>query len=98
MDWDPEVRAKLKKLKRQRELRERELRALKEESSFREQQKTAALRPISQAAPDIKMVVGDWYTDELGNYARLIYNAKTVAFELPYDSLPSLQSASQSLT
>ena len=74
MDWDPEVRAKLKKL-----------RELREEASLREQQRTAALRPVSQSmAPEIKMVVGDWYTDELGNQARMIYNAKTVDFETPY--------------
>ena len=77
MDWDPEVRAKLKKLKE-----------LREEASLREQQRTAALRPVSQSmAPEIEMVVGDWYTDELGNQARVIYNAKTVDFEAPYDSL-----------
>jgi hypothetical protein len=38
-------------------------------------------------APEIKMVVGDWYTDELGNQTRMIYNAKTIEFEPPYDSL-----------
>jgi hypothetical protein len=27
------------------------------------------------------MVVGDWYTDELGNRSRMIYNAKTVDLE-----------------
>ena len=83
MDWDPEVRAKLKKL-----------RELREEASLREQQRTAALRPVSQSmAPEIKMVVGDWYTDELGNQARMIYNAKTVDFETPYDSLPGFSPA-----
>ena len=30
---------------------------------------------------EIKMVVGEWRTDELGNRSRLIYNAKTVDFE-----------------
>jgi hypothetical protein len=44
-------------------------------------------------APEIKMVVGDWYTDELGNQARMIYNAKTVDFETPYDSLPGFSPA-----
>ena len=77
MDWDPEVRAKLKKL-----------RELREEANLREQQRTAALRPVSQSmAPEIKMVVGDWYTDELGNQVRMVYNAKTVDFEAPYDLL-----------
>ena len=77
MEWDPEVRAKLNKL-----------RELREEASLREHQRTAALRPIGQSMPpEIKMVVGDWYTDELGNQTRMIYNAKTVDFEAPYDSL-----------
>jgi hypothetical protein len=31
------------------------------------------------------MVVGEWYTDEFGNRARMIYNAKTVDFESVYD-------------
>jgi hypothetical protein len=75
VDWDPEVRAKLKKLKKLRELRE--LKELKEEVSPREQQQAIALRTSYQSmTPDIKMVVGDWYTDDLGNHARLIYNAK----------------------
>jgi hypothetical protein len=38
MEWDPEVRAKLN-----------ELRELREEASLREQQRTAALRPIGQS-------------------------------------------------
>jgi hypothetical protein len=83
MDWDPEVRAKLKKL-----------RELRKEARLREQQRTAALRPVSQSmAPEIKMVVGDWYTDELGNQARMIYNAKTLDFETPYASLPGFSPA-----
>ena len=48
------------------------------EARLREQQRTAALRPVSQSmAPEIKMVVGDWYTDELGNHARVVYNANS---------------------
>ena len=35
--------------------------------------------------PEIKMVVGEWYTDELGDRARIIYNAKTMDVEPPYD-------------
>jgi hypothetical protein len=66
----------------------KKLRELREEASLREQQRTAALRPVSQSmAPEIKMVVGQWYTDEFGNQARMIFNAKTVDFEAPYDSL-----------
>lgn len=77
MEWDPEVRAKLNRL-----------RELREETGLREQQRSAALRPVGQSmAPEIKMVVGNWYTDELGNQTRMIYNAKTVDFEAPYDSL-----------
>jgi hypothetical protein len=77
MEWDPELRAKLKKLTE-----------LREEASLREQQRTAAFRRASQSmAPEIKMVVGEWYTDDFGNQARMIYNAKTVDFETPYDSL-----------
>ena len=35
--------------------------------------------------PEIKMVVGEWHTDELGNRSRIIYNnAKTVDFEDVY--------------
>jgi hypothetical protein len=76
MEWDPEVRAKLKKL---RELREARL---------QEEQRTAPLRATNQSmAPEIKMIVGEWYTDELGNQARMVYNAKTVDFEAPYDLL-----------
>ena len=32
-----------------------------------------------------QMVVVEWYTDELGNRARIIYNAKTIYDEPPYD-------------
>jgi hypothetical protein len=35
--------------------------------------------------PEIKMVVGKWYIDELGNRARMIYNAKTVDLDAVYD-------------
>jgi hypothetical protein len=36
-------------------------------------------------SPEIKMVVGEWYTDELGNRTRIIYNTKTMDVEPPYD-------------
>ena len=75
MDWDPEVRAKLRKL-----------RELREEASLREQQRTASFQAVSQTmSPEIKMVVGEWYTDELGNRTRIIYNTKTMDVEPPYD-------------
>jgi hypothetical protein len=35
--------------------------------------------------PEIKMIVGQWFTDELGNRARMIYNAKTADFEEPHN-------------
>jgi hypothetical protein len=35
--------------------------------------------------PEIKMVVGEWYTDELGDRARIIYNTKTMDVEPPCD-------------
>jgi hypothetical protein len=36
-------------------------------------QHTSAGRPSGQTlTPQIKMIVGDWYTDELGNKARII--------------------------
>ena len=38
--------------------------------------------------PQIKIVVGDWYTDEFGNRSRMIYNAKTVDFDAAYDLSP----------
>jgi len=75
MEWDPEVRAKLKKL-----------RELREEARLRQEQRTTSSQAVSQTmSPEIKMVVGEWYTDELGNRARIIYNAKTVGVEPPYD-------------
>ena len=50
--------------------------------SSREEERTISNRAASQPhLPEIKMVVGDWYTDELGNRSRMIYNAKTVDLE-----------------
>ena len=87
MNWEPELRSRLKKLKKLRQLRE--VKEVKEEANLREQQRRATFQSFSPSS-DIKMVVGDWYTDELGNHARLIYNAKTADFESPYDSLRPL--------
>jgi len=51
---------------------------LKRESSLRRQQRLTASQTMSEATiPQIKMIVGQWYTDEFGNQARMIYNAKT---------------------
>ena len=71
MDWDPEILARL--------------RSSRAETSLRRKERTISTRAASQTkAPEIKMVVGEWYTDELGNRARMIYNAKTVDFEAVY--------------
>jgi hypothetical protein len=54
------------------------LRQLKRESSLRRKQRPTASQTVSEAMmPQIKMIVGQWYTDEFGNQARVIYNAKT---------------------
>jgi hypothetical protein len=46
---------------------------LKEEARLRQQQHAAASRTANQAMmPQIKMIVSDWYTDEIGNQARFI--------------------------
>ena len=62
------------------------LRKLREDASRRRKERTASSRtPNPTITPEIKMVVSEWYTDELGNRARMIYNAKTADFETPYD-------------
>jgi hypothetical protein len=71
MDWDPEILARL--------------RSSREETSLRRKQRITSPRAATHThAPEIKMVVGEWYTDEFGNRARMIYNAKTVDFEAVY--------------
>ena len=46
---------------------------LKEEAHRRQQQHAAASRTADQAiTPQIKMIVSDWYIDEIGNQARII--------------------------
>jgi hypothetical protein len=46
---------------------------LKEEARLRQQQHATASRTANQAmTPQIKMFVSDWYTDEIGNQARII--------------------------
>jgi hypothetical protein len=88
MEWDPELLAKLRELRESRESTElRGLRELRKEASLRRKQRTASPLSTNQATTlQIKMVVSQWYTDELGNRARMIYNAKTANFEPPYDS------------
>jgi hypothetical protein len=78
MDWDPEILARLRSSREETSLRRKEV--------VRRKERNTSARATSQNhAPEIKMVVGKWYTDELGNRARMIYNAKTVDFEAVYD-------------
>ena len=85
MEWDPELLAKLRELRESSEVRE--LRELRKEASLRRKQRTVASRSANQATTsEIKMIVSQWYTDEFGNRARMIYNAKTADFETPCDS------------
>ena len=72
MEWDPEILARL--------------RSSTEETGLRRKERTTSHRAASQTmTPEIKMVVGEWYIDELGNRARMIYNAKTVDLDAVYD-------------
>ena len=77
MDWDPEILARLRSSREDATLRRKEMVRRKERD-------TSARATGQTTAPEIKMVVGDWYTDELGNRARMIYNAKTVDLEGVY--------------
>jgi len=46
---------------------------LKEEMRFRQQRHAAGPRPANEAmTPQIKMIVSNWYIDELGNQSRFI--------------------------
>jgi hypothetical protein len=46
---------------------------LKEEMRLRQQCHASGPRPAHEAmTPQIKMIVSNWYTDELGNQARFI--------------------------
>jgi hypothetical protein len=71
MEWDPETLARL--------------RSSKEDEHLRLKERTTSHRAASQTmTPEIKMVVGAWHTDELGNRSRVIYNAKTVDPDFVY--------------
>jgi hypothetical protein len=73
MEWDPEILARLRS-------------STEEETSLRLKERTISRRAASQShLPEIKMVVGDWYTDEFGNRSRMIYNAKTADLDAVYD-------------
>ena len=75
MEWDPEILARL--------------RSSREETILQLKERKISRRAASQThLPEIKMVVGDWYTDEFGNRSRMIYNAKTVDFDAVYDLSP----------
>ena len=46
---------------------------LKEEMRLRQQRHASGPRPATEAmTPQIKMIVSNWYTDELGNQGRFI--------------------------
>jgi hypothetical protein len=72
MEWDPELLARLRSSREDEGLRLRERTALP---------RRAANQSVT---PEIKMVVGEWHTDEFGNRSRVVYNAKTVDFEDVY--------------
>ena len=72
MEWDPEILARLRSSREEVILRRKEI-------VRRKQTSTRAANHTN--SPAIKMVVGDWFTDELGNRSRMIYNAKTVDLE-----------------
>ena len=95
MEWDPELLAKLRELRESRESTElRDLRELRKEASLRRKHRKASSLSANQATTSqIKMIVGQWYTDELGNRARMIYNAKTADFEAPDDLLRRFSAA-----
>jgi hypothetical protein len=46
---------------------------LKEDMRLRQQRHAAGPRPANESmTPQVKMIVSNWYTDELGNQARII--------------------------
>jgi hypothetical protein len=52
------------------------LNKLKRESSLRRKQRLTSLQSVGATTPpQIKMIVTQWYTDEFGNQARMIYSA-----------------------
>jgi hypothetical protein len=68
MEWDPEILARLRSSREDATLRRKEI--------IRRKERNTSVRAVGQTTvPAIKMVVGEWYTDELGNRARTISNA-----------------------
>jgi hypothetical protein len=50
-----------------------DLTKFREEMRLRQQRHATGPRPAHEAmTPQIKMIVSNWYTDELGNHARFI--------------------------
>jgi hypothetical protein len=77
MEWDPEILARLRSFREEAVVQ-------RKEAVRRKERNTPPQAASHTHAPEIKMVVGEWYTDELGNRARMIYNAKTVDLEAVY--------------
>jgi hypothetical protein len=71
VDWDPEILARLGSSREEAVLPRKQVVRRKERN-------ISARAPGQTNVPEIKMVVGDWHTDELGNRSRMIYNAKAV--------------------
>jgi G3E family GTPase len=77
MEWDPEILARLRSSREEVILRRKEI--------VRRKERNTSTRAVSQAnSPEIKMVVGDWCTDQLGNRSRMVYNTKTEDIEAIY--------------
>jgi hypothetical protein len=50
-----------------------DLTKLREEMRLRQQRRATGPRPANEPmTPQIKMIVSNWYTDELGNQARFV--------------------------
>jgi stress-induced morphogen len=77
MEWDPEILARLRSSGEEVILRRKEI--------VRRKERNTSARAVSQTnSPEIKMVVGDWRTDQLGNRSRMVYNTKTEDIEAIY--------------
>jgi G3E family GTPase len=77
MESDPEILARLRSSREEVILRRKEI--------VRRKERNTSARAVSQTnSPEIKMVVGDWCTDQLGNRSRMVYNTKTEDIEAIY--------------
>jgi hypothetical protein len=77
MEWDPEILARLRSSREEVILRRKEI--------VRRKERDTSARAVSQTnSPEIKMVVGDWCTDQFGNRSRMVYNTKTEDIEAIY--------------